>query len=522
MPTPAPARSRPTLLAALALIAIGAAAFILHFSAPSDLLNDDQLRPAAYTLDIIANNRWIVQTDFTGAIASKPPLYTWTSALLSLPAGRVTELTLYLPCALAITGAALLILTIGRAPFGLPAATIAGAVFILSPYGFKHVALARTDAMFVFWVTLTAVLTWRAWRTGRGIDWTLLWLAVAAATLTKGPLGLLLGLSGLLAALWEWRDARRAGGGSPPHAGKRRLTPLIAGNAAGLALFLLIAGGWFSLAWKEAGQPFIDRIIGRELVGHIVGASKEHLKDITITERLWAFASGLVKPSFYFITRFAPWSIFTILGIARAIRNPAADPRERRLERFCICWFVPGLVLFSVVPHQRADLLLPLVPAAALLAGHEVRRLSMAWPARMQLGAVAAVLAVAFAGAFYEHHIRAGRSDSARRFAGLRSVAEEVRPLLGSARFYDADAPPIQWFFGAKSPRITVEAAMEKLAGAEPVLIAVRGDDLLDDRLRRLDAPVRIIARWPRAEDRRPIILILTNAPENPAVSEGE
>jgi len=501
----------------MAIIAIGAAAFILHFSAPSDLLNDDQLRPAAYTLDIIANHRWIVQTDFTGAIASKPPLYTWCSALLSLPAGRVTELTLYLPCTLAIIGAALLILKFGHAHFGVPAAAIGAAVFILSPYGFKHVALARTDAMFVFWVTATAVLAWRAWRTGRGIDWMFVWLGATAATLTKGPLGLLLGLSGLLAALWEWRDARRAGssGGS----GARRLTPVVAGNLAGLALFLLIAGGWFMLAWKEAGQPFIDRVIGRELVGHVVGAGKEHLQDITIAERLWAFASGLVKPTAYFIARFAPWSIFAILGIERAIRNPASDPHERRLERFCVCWFLPGLLLFSVVPHQRADLLLPLVPAAALLAGREIWRLAGRWPVSARRLATVAVVGVAFAGAYYQHHTRGARRDDVKRLAGAHEVAEQIRPLTATMRLVDADAPAIQWALGTKNPRVRLHEGLQMLAGPEPILLATRGDERLSDQLSMMSPPPREVARWPRDPEREAVIVILTNAPDQPDVA---
>ncbi len=513
MATPEPTRSRSTLLAALAIIAIGTAAFILQLTGPSDLLNDDQLRPAAYTLDIVANNRWVVQTDFTGAIASKPPVYTWTSALLSLPTGRVTELTLYLPCALAITGAALLILKLGHSPFGVRAAAVAGAVFILSPYGFKHVALARTDAMFVFWVTVTAVLTWRAWRTGRGIDWTCVWLAAAVATLTKGPLGLLLGTSGILAAVWEWRDARRAGStvGKSDH----RLTPVVAGNLAGIVLFLLIAGGWFMLAWKEAGQPFIDRVIGRELVGHMVGSGKGQEPETSLAERLWAFASGLVKPSLYFITRFAPWSFFAILGIERAIRRPAADPHERRLERFCICWFVPGLILFSLVPHQRADLLLPLVPAAALLAGREIWRLAGGWSVPTRCGAIAGALVIAFGAAYYQHHLVARERSDVKRLAGVREVADQIRPLTRSMPLIDADAPAIQWFLGTKNPRVPIDEALSRLAGSDPVLVAVREDDRLADRLSQLPEAVRTVARWPADTGRPAAILILTNAPDH-------
>ena len=70
----------------------------------------------------------------------------------------------------------------------------------------KHqMATARWDGLFAFMVALTALAGFRAWTSGRG--WTVFWLAAAAATLTKGPLGLLLAAFGFLAIPWERRSS---------------------------------------------------------------------------------------------------------------------------------------------------------------------------------------------------------------------------------------------------------------------------------------------------------------------------
>ncbi|OQY64577.1 MAG: hypothetical protein B6D47_13175, partial [Rhodocyclaceae bacterium UTPRO2] len=58
------------------------------------------------------------------------------------------------------------------------------------------------------------------------------------------------------------------------------------------------------------------------------------------------------------------------------MRHPAVDAAARRFERFLFCWIVGGIVLFSLASHHRGDLLLPLWPAAALLAGREMARLA--------------------------------------------------------------------------------------------------------------------------------------------------
>jgi len=168
---------------------------------------------------------------------------------------RISVFTLYLPGALGAAGTAWLVWLFGRRWFGERAALVGAIAVMLSSAGVKWFGLARTDGVFAFTVTLAACLFFHAWQGGRG--WTWAWLAAAAATLAKGPLGVVLAAGGLLAAFWPGSRAK----------GERVL--LNGKQLLGIALFLATTGGWLAAAWFECGQALIDKMLGTELVGHV-------------------------------------------------------------------------------------------------------------------------------------------------------------------------------------------------------------------------------------------------------------
>jgi hypothetical protein len=168
---------------------------------------------------------------------------------------------------------------------------------------------------------------------------------------------LLLAAGGLLAAAWEPASDRC------PIRGKRLLP--------GAGLWLALVGGWFFLAWLEAGEDLVRKQLGRELAGHLTGAEAGGKAPFS---EPWL-------PLLYLLSRYAPWSLAAGAGFWRVWRRPAIEVMERRFERFLFCWFAVGLVVFSIAPHKRPDLLLPLVPAAALLAGRELAGWLRRWPA---------------------------------------------------------------------------------------------------------------------------------------------
>jgi len=430
----------------LLVIVAGAALFAWRLTGPTNLMDNDQERPAAYVLDALRNGHWICQMDWMGGVSSKPPLHTWLAALATLPFDRINVFSLYLPSALAVIVTAVLILRAGSAFFGAGAGLLGALMFLLSPLTVRQIALARIDALFAALVTGAALAAFRCWNSGG--KWTAFWLLSALATLTKGPLGLLIAAAGLLAVRWD-------GAGTRPAPARGSLLP-------GLALFLLLTLGWFSLACAQMGPAVADRLFRAELIGHATVGDKGGLPLVQF-----------YKPVLYFLGRFAPWSLATLAGLWSVFSRAAADPPARRFERFTVCWFVAGLVIFALAPHQRPDHLSPILPAAALLAGRSANRwLGRVRPAAQPLVILAVAAAMAAAIGRYDHE----RRDAlvVRRSVGMETVAGAIREQAGDGLpLLHVDTPfTLQFHLDTMQTLTPGAKAARRLTGTEPVYVA--------------------------------------------------
>ncbi|MFA4943352.1 MAG: glycosyltransferase family 39 protein [Lentisphaeria bacterium] len=467
---PNPPRPTPAWIPLLIVAGIWAALFLLRISAPPDLLDKDQERPAAYMLDAARNGHWIVQRDDfqnlpgheTLAITSKPPLYTWLGAGLVLLLGRMSAWSFYLPTGLAMLGSALLIWHWGRR-YMSPAAGLAAALMLLtSSLGVRMLCQGRTDPLFTFTVTLALLLAFRAWERQGGWVWP--WLALAAATLTKGPAGALFVACALGAGLW----CRRGDPASPPL--RPRLFP-------GLLLFLALTLGWLLLAYGELGDRLLQKMIGSELVGHAV-AKNGHLP-----------GSGLFKPALYLASRYLPWSPLAVLGLVTVFRRPAAAAAERRLERFLACFILGSLAILGLASHQRPDLIMPLLPAASLLGARELTRLpfrrwlhrpAAAWWA----AAGTTALLIATYAAYY--HGPWSQGEWTAQTVAVRDLAKRLEASFGRRPeiVYAEDAVfALQFYLDTMTPRVPTAEAAGRLQGAKPCLVAVRDVAALQARL---------------------------------------
>ena len=292
----------------------------------------------------------------------------------------------------------MLLLAVGRKHFGWRAGFMAAFSYLLSYVADKQVVTARYDGVFALPVALAALAAYRAWTTGRG--WTAFWLAVAVGTLVKGPLALVLGGSGLLAAIWEARSGNRV--------------PIRGSHWLGIALFLGICGSWFALAYMELGRGVIDKMLGRELVRHAV-ADGEH-----------RMGEGFWEPVWTTFLHFFPWSIAAGLGLWRVARKPASDVEQRRFERFLFVWVMVSIILFSIASHQRGRLAWPLVPALALLGGRELDRLLKNVTPRKMFRFAAGLSVVVLTFLIAYHHVLQKRSTSVQRTLGMKSIATEI------------------------------------------------------------------------------------------------
>lgn len=479
----------PTAVLVTLLVAAWLAMFLARLFGPSTILDDDQQRPAAYVLDLMVNGHVLVQYDDTGDIMSKPPFYTWLVARTAIAFGELNEFTLYLPGALAVLGMALIIFLHGRAEFGPFAAFLGAAAMLLSNPGLKQVHLARTDAVFSILVYASAVLALEASR-GR-CSWYWFWMAGALATLTKGPLGLLLAAGGFLAS---WITTNPT---------PRDRSPL-AGHVVGMLFFFLLTFGWFCAAYMRAGEPLIEKLIGKELLGHATESARGDM-----------IGSKMHQPPIYFLSRFAPWSLFCLLAIRHFWKQRRAPSPAVYTGVFLSCYFLFGLLIFSLSPHQRFDHQFPLIPAAALLAGVEVARLlgERRFSLAVKLFPLVAALAIGGAATFY----RMNPAKEEIRSDLLKTVAAEIKAKGGNDfPLQHADATMgLQFFLGTMRQRITTEEACNALKSREPAYIAVRREGAREDIEKCLDGThVYTLGSWTPEGEKDPFITILSNRAE--------
>ena len=490
MPTgdgPATTESRSTLpWQAWALLGLFLAVVVaLRLSGPSDLLDNDQLGPAAYAVDVVTNGQWIVQRDTSGDVASKPPLTTWIIAIASLAMGDgVTRLALAVPSILGLAGMAALTLHLGARYIGARAAWWSVLALVLSPMGFKQAILVRTDSFYGFAGALCAWALWEAVHRRRSA-WVWFWIAVTVATLTKGPVAALLALGGLLAWVWP-KDS----GAAPGRERDRRVRADLVWHALGVAMLVACAGGWVYLAWRDSGSAFIDKIFGRELVGHMVTSvrGKPPLAEFYL-------------PVLYYLGRFAPGSVLTAIGLWAVMARPAADPTTRRFERFVWWWFVVGLVVFSIAPHQRPDLMTPIWVAGSLLAGRTMADLVRAIRITGQLAIAGVWVAAGLVGGVLEHHVHAGRKPEVR--------AERAIRAFGDALLHRFDGPPplahvsenssLQLYLGRRVNRTAEAEALMLLAGDAPCAVAVSRKSGLEEAARARGIEMIELSRSPDA-----------------------
>ena len=354
-----------------------------------------EAREALVVRDIVAHGNWVIATR-NGVLASKPPLFHWLDTIPVLIFGE-TAASFRAPSAVAAVAIAVCVLEFATATGTLlegwlAVAALAGMqIFVLSALE------ARVDMVFSLCVTL-ALLGFIRWylheqATGRLVCY----FATAAAVLAKGPAGALLVAAIVGLFLLGERDL----------AAMRRLwsIPL-------LVTALLVAGGWYVLAYREAGSVFLATQLGGENLDRFVGRGDfEHQR-----------YRHVFKQPGYFITHLFPWSLVVFWAAWQRLQGA----RATSVVRFLHVWWIVVLGVFSAAAGKRSVYLLPLCPAVALLVG---RALGPGVRLRAGRSLVVPLVVLAVAGNW---------------LVGMRRRAEILgeRPLLDFAQVVKRTVPP--------------------------------------------------------------------------------
>jgi 4-amino-4-deoxy-L-arabinose transferase-like glycosyltransferase len=468
------------------VLGLAALVFAVRFFAPPEWADGyHEERAIAYATDVLFNGNWICQTGAYGEITSKPPLFTWLLALSVLATGGPSTFALVFPSAVATTLLALLIFWAGNRYFGAWAGLFAALMYLLSPLSAKQVVLVRIDVLFSLTITATALCAYRSWAERKG--WTWFWGAAALATLAKGPLGLLLGGIGLLAVFWEKRSGKPA--------------RLKGSHLLGIAIFLLLCGGWFLAAYLQMGKDLVDVMLGKELLGHVM------------QEKAGGPFSQWYLPFLYVCRCFVPWVILSLIGWWRVIRHPAGTDDERRFERFVFAWFTGGLIIFSAAAHQRPDLIFPLVPPAALLAGREFARWIGSRSLKRFAPALTGVAIVGVAAMAYKYGYANRNKEDVLRTRGMRQLAGQIQQL-GGGEFpltHVESSVALQFFLHTKRPWTSVEDAARVLSSPSAAFVVVKNLTALENQLGTNGPTLYKVASWQGRKDK---LFIVGNHPK--------
>lgn len=368
-------RGRPGRRETLLLLGFGLAYLAVLGIRP--LFNPDEGRYVDIPAEMLANHDWVLPHLNGVAYLEKPPLQYWLSAASLALFGHNAWAGRLVTALAAVAGVAVVI-RLGRRLYDAQRGLVAGLMTASMLLYVLMGQLATLDMLLSLGLT-TAVAGFILGQTDRDTDptanrrWmTVCWTAMAAATLTKGLVGVVLpGGVLMFYTLWQrdfavWRHL---------HLGK------------GLLLYAALVLPWFFLVERAYPGAFDFLII------------REHF------QRYLTKLHERYEPAWYFLEIVAfgsvPWLPQVVAAYATGWRRRA--PRGR-FDGGRVLWVAAVFILgfFSASDSKLAPYVLPVLPLLALLGasfGPEGERRLLFWNARLlTLLGVLALLGAAWAG----------------------------------------------------------------------------------------------------------------------------
>jgi 4-amino-4-deoxy-L-arabinose transferase-like glycosyltransferase len=371
--------SLPTILPPRFLLwSVFAAAAVLMFAnlGSRDLMHPDEGRYGEIAREMVVSGDWVTPRLNGLKYFEKPPFQYWMTAAAFRAFGAHEWTTRLWPA----TAGLLAVLVIGVAGQVLGGAAL-GTLTALALMGMLWPAAlaqaATLDSGLAFFLAAvfaafviaqhpgTGAASRRAWM------WAT-WAAMAGATLSKGPIGIVLPAGALVAYTIATRD----------FALWRRLHVF-----SGLVLFLALTAPWF-VAVSQANGEFLSFFFVHEHLQRFL--TEEHQRAGSWYYFLPLAAAGSL-----------PWLPILAYGAPRAWREAAQQPPGFSWQRLALVWAAFVLLFFSASGSKLPSYILPMFAPLALLTGWLLQRLEARTLFRLTFpGAVlmCAIAAAAFAG----------------------------------------------------------------------------------------------------------------------------
>jgi 4-amino-4-deoxy-L-arabinose transferase-like glycosyltransferase len=311
---------------------VAAATLLLWHLGAYGLWESTEARYAEIAARMVRSGDWMTPRLNHIIHFDKPPLTYWATGI-GLTVFGIDELG----ARIGLVVAALVVLTVTyrwAAETSPPAAAPYAFLCLLSAPLFFALARSVTSDMYLtMWVVLAADSARRATGPTRARGWRwLAWGAMGAGFLTKGPVVLLWTVAPAIAwaALTDnWSRLRRLW------------------DPFGVALAIAIALPWY-VASAARHPQLIDFWLGVQTVGRVTAPYEGERAPV------WFFLITVVWAA-------GPWIVPATLELVRR--------RPRPKVPYVVVWAVFPLLILSLFPTKRANYVLPVLPAVALLAG---------------------------------------------------------------------------------------------------------------------------------------------------------
>lgn len=366
---------------AFTIVCVIAVMLTVPFLGLTDFYSKGEPREAVVAYTMMEHGNWILPINNGGDIPYKPPFFHWCIALFSLLQGHVSEFTSRLPSALALVamsvGGFVFFAKRKNANMALLATLLSLTAFEVHRAGIN----CRVDMVNTAFMVGALFLMFRWWERGKH---TMPWLAIlcmSGATLTKGPVGMLLPCAVMGVFMLTQRESLWS-------------TVWRLGLTALLSLVLPLC--WYYAAYLQGGDEFL-RLVKEENIDRLLGKMAYESHENPFWYNFLTLITGWLPYTLLFVFSLfvLPWKRFSKSGFMQSVRR--AEPMQ------VFVWLAFGLILFfyCIPKSKRSVYLLPCYPFMAWLMAQYVvwlvaNRLSAVKAYAWLMGVLGVVLSVAF------------------------------------------------------------------------------------------------------------------------------
>lgn len=360
---------------------------ILPFLGLTDFHTKGEPREAVVAYSMLETGNWILPVNNGGDIAYKPPFFHWCIAAVSSFTGKVTEYTSRMPSALSLIAMVLAGFLFYAKRKGASLAFLMS-VITLSNFEVHRAGMnCRVDMMLTAFIVLALYQLYR-WceRGGRGFPW-IATLFMGCATLTKGPIGILLpclvtGVYLLLRGIKFYKA--------------------FLSMALVAIVSCILPAIWYIAAYQQGGDNFIALVM-EENFGRFMGKMTYESHENPAYYNVITVLSG-----------YAPYTLLVLLSLfSLTYKKITGKPREwwnrftayiRQMDDvrlFSLLSIVLIFVFYCIPKSKRSVYLLPIYPFIAyFLAEYIVYLVRIGSKAIKVYGGFLSVAGVLLLGAF--------------------------------------------------------------------------------------------------------------------------